>query len=254
MPFSRDYFVHYYEADIKQRLPLTGVVQYFEDVAILDSEQRGYSLDFYETNHSVWIMLKWDIRIHRFPVFGDTVKVSTRVNAMKRFMSDRVFSMTSADGTLLAEGRSNWLYFDTEKRRPISVSEEIAANYDVSPETAASFVTIDDVPAVSRDDIPADFSLISQPITVGYGDIDTNRHVNNIRYISWAFNSVPENIFKGYVPDQLVVQYKKEMLAGMTAELLSLFPDSPGENLSSFHTIRSPELEFCSVTIKWRKE
>jgi len=48
MLFERNYFVHYYDSDIKQRLTISSLMKYFEDVAILHSEDAGIGLKYYE--------------------------------------------------------------------------------------------------------------------------------------------------------------------------------------------------------------
>ena len=103
MQFNRNYLVHYYEAGADRRLTLPALIQYFEDIAILHSTERGLDLDYYEKNHCGWMLIKWDVKVHALPCFGETVLVETRVHAMKSFMADREFRMRAEDGTILAE-------------------------------------------------------------------------------------------------------------------------------------------------------
>lgn len=48
MEYTREYLVHYYEIDRKRRLTLPALIRYFEDIATLDSEARGFTLDYYD--------------------------------------------------------------------------------------------------------------------------------------------------------------------------------------------------------------
>lgn len=253
MDFSRDYLVHYYEADPDQRLTLPSLVRYFEDIAILHSEARGLGLGFYEQNHCGWMLIKWDIAVHALPSFTESVRVSTKVHAMKKFLADRVFALHAADGTLLAEARSNWLFVDTVRRRPQRIEENQYSLFGVTPESEAQFVTIDDVgeigagPDGSND---ARNTLYTATIRASASDIDTNRHVNNVSYLEWALDSLPSDIVGSYSPTNLRAQYRKEIALGMEARVHSSF-DSVGA--VSRHSVRSDTEDFCALEITWKR-
>lgn len=246
MEFSRKYFVHYYEADSSRRLSLPSLLQYFEDIAILDSSNRGMDLDYYHANNCGWMLLKWDIVIHVLPVFGDTVTVSTHVHSMKRFLADRAFSLTASNGTPLAEGHSNWLLADTVKRRPMRIPEERYKIFGISLDSEADFVSIADVPAL--EDTIASPPAFRKNLQAGNTDADTNLHVNNVRYVNWALDSLPRDFLEGAMPSAIRVQYKKELVPGESAEVLTLV-----SGMTSRHTIRKGNDEISSMEIFWKK-
>jgi medium-chain acyl-[acyl-carrier-protein] hydrolase len=245
MDYSRDYLVHYYEADSSRRLTLPTLVQYFEDIAILHSSSKGLDLAYYDANRCGWMLLKWDIEIHRLPEFGDTVTIGTRVNAIRKFLADRRFVMTAADGSVLAEGRSNWLLVDTERRRPMRVPEQQFECFSVPAESESAFAPIDDVisPDAENVDLSAAFS-----VRAGYRDIDTNRHVNNVSYVGWALDSLPHDFFAGRVPAAFRAQYRKELAAGCEAGVVSLI-----DGTVTRHSVRSGADELCSIEIGWKQ-
>lgn len=260
MDFSQDYLVHYYEADQARRLTLSALVQYFEDIAILHSTNAGYDLEYYDANHCGWMLLKWDVSIHSLPTFGQRVTVDTRVHAMKRFLSDREFVMTADDGTVLAEGRSNWLLVDTDKRRPLRVSEDQCRAFNVSAASEADFVSIEDVPPVTEAEaesaIAGQTEVVRRPVLAGNTDIDTNRHVNNVSYLDWALDSLPSDFVSRHTPSRLIVQYRKELVLGASAEVLTFVEASaPGASATDASTtrstVRSGGEDCCSLLIEW---
>jgi len=228
MDYSRNYLVHYYEADSAQRLTLPALVRYFEDIAILHSASRGLDLDHYDANRCGWMLLKWDIVIHELPTFGQTVTVSTGVNAIRRFLADRRFAMADSSGRTLAEGRSNWLFVDTDKRRPLRVSESQFEAFSVDPASESRFVALADVVPVGQSGTElsqrsaADCGSLSAGTALSpalvtrarWSDIDTNRHVNNVSYVGWALDSLPADFVSGRRPVSLQAQYRKELALG----------------------------------------
>jgi len=249
MDYYRDYLVHYYEADSRQRLTLPSLVRYFEDIAILHSASQGLDLAHYRDNHCGWMLLKWDVTVRSLPSFSQTVRIGTKVNAIRKFLADRRFVMTDERGAVLAEGSSNWLLVDTDRRRPMKVSEDYCARFSVSPDSEASFVAIDDVAFPS----PVPAGSDSRSVRVGYGDIDTNRHVNNVSYLGWSLDSLTHEFLDDRSPARMRAQYRKELVVGNDAMVVSSVSESESGDGSatSRHSVRSAEDEFCSLEIDW---
>jgi medium-chain acyl-[acyl-carrier-protein] hydrolase len=276
MDFLRQYLVHYYEADSAQQLTLPALIQYFEDIAILHSASCGFDLEYYDANHCAWMLLKWDVSIHCLPRFGQTVTVGTRVHAIKRFLADREFLLSSEDGTVLAEARSNWLFADTIRRRPVKVPEIQYEYFKVGLQDEASFISIDDVSPVlesGEQSVGARAEIARNAIHTVNSDIDTNRHVNNVRYIDWALDALPLDFASSHSPSSLHVQYKKELGLGCDASVFSVLEmnaithtvaaniragvDTTASIVSpilSRHTIRSMAEDFCSIEIGWKSK
>lgn len=254
MDFTQKYFVHYYEADTVRRLTLPSLVQYLEDIAILHSAACGFDLDYFDENRCGWMLLKWDISIKSLPRFGDEVSVGTRVHAMKRFLADREFVMKTRDGFTLVEARSNWLFADMDKRRPIKIGENQFGAFGVSPETERDFVTIADVAiadaAIADAAIGAVGETLVSRVKAGNTDIDTNQHVNNVRYVNWALDSLPAGFTESRRPVRLHVQYRKELAHASEAEILTAL-ETIGAVTYSRHSVRSGTDECCSMEIRW---
>lgn len=262
MQFSRDYLVHYYEAGPDRKLTLPSLVRYFEDIAILHSSSLGLDLAWYERETCGWMLLKWDISVERMPEFGETVRLGTKVHAMRSFMADRDFELRDASGALLSVGRSNWLLVDTVRRRPLRVQESQYSAFGVPPETSALFRSLGDL----------DFSVEGadpHPVRAMDRDIDTNGHVNNVSYLEWALDSLPAGFARQYSPAAVRVQYRKELGPGSPAEVFSVLQTAgaaacdqgagpvssavfPGGVSTSRHTVRSDGADCCLVEIDWK--
>lgn len=251
MNFSRSYFVHYYEVGPSRRLSPVALLGYLEDIAILHSEARELGLDYYEANRCGWMLVKWEAALHALPRFGETVTVSTRINGMKSFLADREFSVFAADGSLLAEARSNWILVDTVKRRPMRIPREQWERFGVSEDSASRCVTIADVAGASGYaggegdpvQVPQERSF-----KASNGDIDTNLHVNNLCFIEWALDTLPEDYLFAREPTRLRVQYRKELAHGAEARVSTVVQGD-----RTLHTVRTGDSECCSIEIDWKR-
>ncbi len=255
MDYTRDYFVHYYEVGPSRRLTLSALLGYFEDIAILHSEARGLGLDWYEENRCGWMLIKWDVSIRELPRFGQTVTLATRINGMKSFFADREFTLLSAGGEILAEGRSNWILVDMDKRRPMRIPREQWERFAVGPESASKCVTIGDVAGASgaatgegRGAEGGASPVTERTFTASNGDIDTNLHVNNLCFIEWALDSLSEEYLFAHEPERIAVQYRKELGHGAEARVATV-----RDGKRTLHSVYAGEAECCSLEIGWRE-
>ena len=182
--YSRDYLVHYYEIDRKRRLTLPALMHYFEDIATLNSEARGFTLDRYARTGQLFLLLKWDIAVRSWPAFNETIRIVTRPTTFRRFLANREYAVFGMDGTPLAEARSVWIFTDMALRKPVRVPDEMYDGFGVSRESGALFDALEELQGIAG-------GSHTLGITVGSSDLDNNGHVNNVRYVEWALRVAP---------------------------------------------------------------
>jgi medium-chain acyl-[acyl-carrier-protein] hydrolase len=245
MKFERNYFVHYYDIDLKKRLMITALLRYFEDLAILQSENAKIGLEYYKKNSVAWVLYKWKVDIKKYPSFGDEIKVITEPRAFVRFYAYRTFEVRAMSEELLASATSLWFFVDTNTRKPVKISDEMIKGYRVQNSDVKS-LEIEELRPMQRTDFEKYFN-------VRLSDIDTNNHVNNISYIDWALEVIPPEVFEEYSLRHLKVVYKKETNYGSrvksTVELNKEF-----NKVICLHKIVEDENELCIIETIWEKE
>ncbi|MEW6721063.1 MAG: acyl-ACP thioesterase domain-containing protein [Thermodesulfobacteriota bacterium] len=241
--FSRDYLVHYYEIDRRRRLTPPALLHYFEDIATLNSEAAGFPLDYYWKTGQLFLLLKWDVAVSSWPLFGETVRIETRPTTFKRFLANREYRVIGKNGNALAEARSVWIFTDLRARKPVRVPEEIYGGFGVAGESGASFDNLEELPEFDGDAPPL-------RIAVGPADLDNNDHVNNVRYVEWALRSLPAGFAAERAASRIQVHYKKELHCGDEAELVTGISDRDGRPQSD-HSIRCGDREACRIRLEW---
>ena len=79
-------------------------------------------------------------------------------------------------------------------------------------------------------------------------DIDVNRHVNNIRYVDWAFDALPEELALGGTLRRLQIHYKKEVHYGEPVVARTEMLERDG-HMVACHGIYAGEELRCSLVI-----
>lgn len=242
MRYERDYFIHYYDSDQRRKATISSLMRYFEDIAILHSEHVDLGLDYYYSHHAVWMLYKWDIRIKRLPLFKEIVKVRTIATSLKSFQAYRYFDILDENGEQIVTANSMWLFINTETKKPIKITEDMFDGYDVDPENMAE-LEIGEIGRFENADSSKEFNI-------RYNDIDTNKHVNNIKYVDWALEVVPEDLLQTYCLTRLKVNYRKEI--GYGSRITSSVQITRGNSTAKcIHKISSGDNILCMLETDW---
>lgn len=245
MQYKRDYFVHYYDTDLRKKLLITSLMKFFEDIALLQSESVGLGLDYYKKNDVAWMLYKYDITIFRYPEFLETINVMTEPINLARFYAYRLFKVSDLKtGELYASGNSLWFFIDTKAKKPTKITRYISDGYQVPLDTKRE-LTLEDPGTKPEYSIRKDFHI-------RFGDIDTNNHVNNTKYVEWALEVVPFDIFHDYAIKRIKIIYKKEGNYGRKiSSLAEVCPE--GEKKVIYHKIMDDDQELCVLETVWEK-
>ena len=131
-----------------------------------------------------WVITKIQLEIHRLPKWTEQVTLRTWVRKSNAATSPRDFEIMDSVGHLLVAANAVWAILDKEHGYPQRIS--LFDNGFMPQERCAlesKPMTIK--PITLPDTLP-------EPKDVRYSDLDINRHVNNARYIQWAFDAVSE--------------------------------------------------------------
>ncbi len=122
----------------------------------------------------------------------------------------RDFRLRAADGTVLAEAASLWLFLDSGNRRPVRLPSEIEG------ERIADLITAEPMESTKLAE-PRQPAMFGQ-FHVGWRDLDANGHANNICYVEWLLETVPDAIRRNGSLRLLDIQFKDEVLLGDTVD------------------------------------
>jgi medium-chain acyl-[acyl-carrier-protein] hydrolase len=243
--FEKEYEIHYYEVDYKKRALITSIVDFLGDISTRQSEELGIGLDYLKEHNLGWVLYKWNIDMYRYPILGEEVLIRTCPCSMKKFYAYRTFELINSKGEVIGKAESIWFLINIEKRRPVRVGEDIFRAYGLT----------------SNDDKSLEIENIKEPqnvnyekqFSVRYSDIDTNRHVNNEKYIAWALETLPLDTVLYYTLKNVKVTYEKETTYGETIRVLTEVIKQ-GDNLSCLHKIiDKEENELTLLKTIWEK-
>lgn len=241
---EREYIIHYYEIDYQQRALPTTLINYFQDIALFQSEQVGIGLDFLQKNHLAWSLYQWDILIKNYPVFGQKLKVSTNACYFEKFNAYREFKVTDEHGELMVYAFSRWVLLDTEKMRLTKIPKMIYQAYGLDPDQIK-------VSEMSKLDEPREIEYMKD-FTVRYSDIDTNKHVNNAKYVEWAIETIPLETVLNYSLNNIKAMYKKETKYGTKVQVRTEIVTESDQLRGLHQIVDEQDTTLCLLETTWK--
>lgn len=196
--FRKQFDICYSHLDAMRRVRLTALLDFLQDVATAHSDFLGLTLDNMRHDGAFWVLVSFDITLHALPHIDERITAETDSVGTKSVYGYRNFRIFGSDETLLLEASSVWVYMDLKSKRPCRVPAEKAALF---------------APDAARSTLPRKHALPMPPLetpVISYRvmrrDIDTNAHVNNVKYLELALETLPNALWEA-VPSRLELQF-----------------------------------------------
>jgi len=244
--FSKEFEVHYYESNGFREITPASIMNYLQDIAIDQSQSVGLGVEKLLQEQRAWVLTRWDIKIKRYPAMGEKIIVNTWPSKFERCFATREFIVTDKNENKIIKATSTWIFLDTKRRKPVRITEEIGNSYALNPNKAMEDIFEESYSLGNND--------YSKEFIVRKSDIDTNEHVNNVKYVEWIIETMPMDLYSEYSIKFIDVRYLKELLLDddivCTTEIVS-----KDDSMTCVHTITSPDgsIEFAKAKTRWDK-
>lgn len=199
MLFEKEYKVRYSEVGENLRVTLPSLVAYLQDTAMFHSDSVGMGVGDISSGGRAWLLSNWHIKIEKYPVYAQKILVRTWAQKFVGVYGYRGFEILDEKGEKLAQADSVWIYFNTERMKLCRVDQSIADAYGIEGRQWFEEERRMRAPQSSSD---------IRKYTVEKRDIDTNSHVNNVRYIDYVLSEIEDEVH------ELRITYKKEAHLG----------------------------------------
>lgn len=181
-----------------------------QDIACLHSASVGYGVLEIETKKRAWMLLDWKMEVIKRPKYNDKINVETWSRKVERLYAYRDFQIKDEEGNIIAIGTSRWIFVDTERRRPVRLTEDIVNLYESEIDKNVFLEEMEDIKC-------GDY-LFKKDYHIQRRDIDINQHMHNLSYLDMAYEILPDDIYNNKVFNNIRIVYKKEILYGEKVE------------------------------------
>lgn len=202
--YKQNFLVGYGEVDEHNKLKLSSLLNFFQDVATMHSKTLGYGTSECMELGIGWLLLSWHVRMYSYPEGDTNIEIRTWSRGIKGIHAARAYEVFDEKGNLLAEADSIWALVDIKAKKPIRPLAGMAEAYSA----------IEKMPFENEKIKIAEPTKIDNEIElkVQRRDIDTNRHCNNTKYIEYAIETIPDEIYLKRHIEELEIVYKKQVV------------------------------------------
>ncbi len=189
------------------KVDMAEIAQFFQDCVLYQSETIGKGIEETNRTHTAWFLSSWQIEVLRYPAFMESVTVRTWPHSFKSMYGYRNFDVLDRDGRVIARANSIWIFMDLENMSPAKPTEENLRGYEIEPAIEMEYAPrkIKILDACFEEDLED-----GEAVKVRHTFLDSNRHVNNGRYVKEAMNYLPDGISF----HQMRVDYRKAATLG----------------------------------------
>lgn len=196
---------------------------------------------------NITVITRMHIEVDRYPAWRDLVEIDTWFqregkNAVRRDWTVRDVKT----GENVAFATSTWVLMNTHTRRLAKLTEENWLELEPHLRHPARWALSEDRRNASTTKITKlgdNATFKKSGMIASEEDTDMNQHVNNIRYMSWMLQSVPEEVKDAYEISKITLEYRQEASRGEPVESVAE-TEEPGSGaaLQFIHLIKTCEV------------
>ncbi len=191
--------------DKEGRMSVCSLLNCFMDMAATHSQQMGVGYYDMLARNCCWIAVRTRLRVYERPRLMETIQGESWPAPPTAMKNDRMYRLCRPDGTLLAEGRTEWAVLSFETGRPVRCREFF-------PEMTFREEGVCEGPFTR-------FKPLEEPAeefiyTVRSTDIDTGLHMNNVLYVREILNTFSADALKDMALEELEIAYRRACLEG----------------------------------------
>ena len=185
-PHSEWFTIYAFQEGRNGTATVQALCEYMQEAAGNHAAALGVSIDRLNDEGVAWVLARMRVAPVALPAVHERVLVETWPVGVEGLQFRRDFILRREDGSVLARAVSHWVVVSLATRRVGRIPAFIAE------------VALDNT-ATAMDDAKQRFPDVGEAFEAAsfrarLSDVDRNRHVNNVRYMEWVMESVPEDV------------------------------------------------------------
>lgn len=192
-----------------------------------------------------WVIIQYDIQIHRMPSTYEEIKVRTYAKEYNRYFSYREFEVYDEYDNLLVYAMTVFALIDDE-RKLTRIPKEVIKGYGSTESRTIRRLPKPELPEFTE-------HINRKDYRVRYFDIDGNFHANNSMYFIWMLDALGDEFLATHDVVSGNIVFEKEVYAGEQVESYVDFKVDEHDHLISRHQIKVGDVSKCVGTFRWKE-
>jgi len=242
--FDKEFELRYFEMDKTGKASSITMMTLLQETAAEHCYFAGHSLFSLMSENLGWVLLSGIMEMDRYPEYKEKIIIRTWLSQYKSIRGIRENIIYDENYNIIGRAKGLWLFFDIEKRRPTKIPNYFKKKWLSCEETSIEHDISSKIKAISS-------AKYIQKFKVNIYDTDTNEHVNNIRYLQWLVESIPEEITDNYYLHSIDGRFTAEAEYGDMIVSLTSKGDDENSFIHAIHVEGKDEICATAKTI-WK--
>ena len=246
--YDKQFELRYFEMNELGVASPTTILTLLEETAADHCYSIDHSLYQLGKQNIGWVLFAGDMQMERYPGYKEKITIRTwlsKYSAVKGFRENIIYDEQE---NIIGRAKGLWIFFDIEKRRPIKILDEIKERW--------SFCSVEsNAHDISKRHEPIESPDYELKFKVNRFDTDMIKHVNNIRYLQWVVESIPDEIIDNYYLYSIDGRFVAEANYGQTIVSYTKNDITDTKNKSFMHSIKIDGTDKVCATAKtiWKR-
>ncbi|KAL8112211.1 hypothetical protein AgCh_019777 [Apium graveolens] len=159
-------------------------------------------------NDLIWVVSRMHLQIDHYPIWGEVLELDTWVGASGKNGMRRDWQLRSHNtGIVYARATSTWVMMNQKTRRLSKMPDEVRA--EIGPWFIEKRAFEEDAPE-KIEKLDGNAKYITSDLKAKRGDLDMNHHVNNVKYVGWMLETIPEQFMEENQLTSIILEYRRE--------------------------------------------
>lgn len=220
--FEEEHRIRGYEVGPDQKTTMITIANLLQEaasnhvVSMWGRSDEGFATDPEMAKENlIFVMTRMQVQMDSYPKWGDLVRFETWFAITGKMRASREWIITDCStGEQIGRATSTWVTINMKTRRLGKIA-------DHTKERLATFQFADqhafdaDKMQLKLPDLTSDEEVeVLVPQIARVSDMDMNGHINNVTYINWILETIPEEVLADKQLYQIEIDYKNECTSG----------------------------------------
>lgn len=242
--WKESFKIRAYEAGVDGRVSIQAITNYLLESAANHAAAMDVSVQKLFKMNLTWVLSRFHIQMERYPRWPEVVTVETWPVHKDAYYAIRDFRLKDGKSEQIGLATSSWMMIDFKERKPVVLPEFVddLQNKEAGRTLIDSF---ERMPRPKHVDHQTEFH-------VRQSDLDVNRHVYSVHYLSWAMEAIPTEIWKAYHLRDVEINFRAESVRGDLVHSLCQI-DKSDSSLQAIHQLKREhdERELTRLRTTW---
>ena len=244
--FDKKFELRYSEMDKSGDTSPTTILTLLEETAAEHCYAIDHSLYDLKKQDIGWVLLSGIIQMDRYPTYKEKIIIRTWMSSYSFIKGIRENIIYDEQDNIIGRAKGLWVFFDIKRRRPVQIFNDIKEKWSYCNEESIKHNMAINIEVNESESYVKKYD-------VNRFEIDMYKHLNNIRYLQWAIDSIDEDIIDNCCLSSIEGRFVAEVKYDDT--IMSLTKKDINDNSFVHAIINQESKKICAIAkTVWKKK